>query len=237
MWLYPCHVTFAFAITSSLLTLNRPPFPPLCASKAHQPVLESYQWMSDILWEVVETLSELCFSPPTQSHSSGLLRENEGSRRANIPFKISLCPVGFYFFSCPSKEFPSLWLLPSLGCGVTTEALFIASLAFLLLCLTVLSVRVTNERGTTSKFHSLKLTEARYNFQTTGRWKYENEGRGRERRENNNARSSCFSGDLPLLAHIYSSRKRCRILWNEATHHMCVKQRENRYIYVCVCVC
>lgn len=58
--------------------IQQAPFPSLTALKTHQPVLQSYQWMSDIVWEV-KTWSELYFSPPTQSHSSELLRRTKGT--------------------------------------------------------------------------------------------------------------------------------------------------------------
>lgn len=111
-------------VTSSSLTFNRLPlfpfpFPPLPL----RPELWSYQWLSDILWEVVETWSESCFPPRTQSHSSGLLWRTEAAGEPLSLFKISLCPVRF--FACP---FPSLGLSPSLGRGFTVQPLLMEGL-------------------------------------------------------------------------------------------------------------
>lgn len=130
-WLYPRHVTFAFNSYVIISDIQQATPPPPDWLKNW-----SYQWMSDILWEVVETWSEWCFSPPTQSHSSGLLKRTKAAGEPISLLRLVCALQVFFFFACPSTEFPSLGLSPSLGCVFTVQPS-----PALLLCLSAAGVR------------------------------------------------------------------------------------------------
>lgn len=150
-WLYPRHVTFAFYSYVIISDIQQATPPPPDWLKNW-----SYQWMSDILWEVVETWSEWCFSPPTQSHSSGLLKRTKAAGEPISLLRL-VCALQVFFFCLSFHRVPIVRIVPIFGlCLYSTTVSRSSALFDCRWCQTELQ----NERGATQDFYFVKLSTA-----------------------------------------------------------------------------